>query len=332
MYEYTSRIVDGVETFNITIKNPLVNVTDEKDINGFTKVLLIDDDNINVESNILKFYLSKWFPKNKITSFINLLNNNFVITGSSILKMIHTFESENSDLDLAIYEDVDIEDFLYLLHDTGFEKDISYYSNIPGDSEYINDMSLKNNIKEIHKYYKDNKGIDVIILNTTPYNYIKSFDLKIVMSYFNGNGFYLLHPENVIGKKETLKHIPNDYKHYMRIEKYIERGFDISIFNVDVKKLIFNDPYYPYCIYTVDLLIEKMARLVIKDIIYNNRKRKEFKENLLKYAMIESERYMDPDSQYIKYYFNDYFKMKDTNDRCKIVYLTSDDKIKLFKF
>ena len=136
MYEYT-RIVDGVEILNITTKDPIVNITDKKDISGFTKVLLTNNDNINIELNILKFYLSKWFPQNKILTFINLLNNNFVITGSSILKMIHTFKSEESDLDLAIYEDVDIEDLLYLLYETGFKKIKSYYSNIPNAPFYI---------------------------------------------------------------------------------------------------------------------------------------------------------------------------------------------------
>ena len=52
-------------------------------------------------------------------------------------------------------------------------------------------------------------------------------------------------------------------------------------------------------------------------------------------SMIESERYMDPDSPYIKYYFNDYFKLKTTEeneDKCKIIYLTTDNKIKTFTF
>lgn len=331
MYEYT-RIIDGVETINITTKNPLVNITNEKDINGFTKVLLTDNNNINVELNLLKFNLSKWFPQDKILTFINLLNNNFVITGSSILKMIHTFESESSDLDLAIYKDVDIEDLLHLLHDTGFEKFKSYYSNIPNDSEYMINISLNKHIKEIHQYYKDKKKIDIIILNKKPFNYIKSFDLKIVMNYFDGDGFYLLHPENVINKNENLNHIPIDDKNYLRIEKYLDRGFNISIFNINVKKLILKKYDGIYYIDNIELLRSKLSALIVEQIIYNNKKRKEFKENLLNYAMIESEKYLDPDSQYIKYYFNDYFKLKGTNDKCKIIYLTSDDKIKLFKF
>lgn len=330
MYEYT-RMIDGVETINITTKNPLVNVTYEKNNSGFTKVTLVDDDNINVELNLLNFYLSQWFPHDKIMRFINLLNDNFVITGSSILKMIHTFASESSDLDIAIHKDVDIEDLLHLLHDTGFDNFKTYYSNIPEDSEYINNLSLNKHIKEIHQYSKNNKKIDVIILNTKPYNYIKSFDLKIVMNYFDGKHFYLLHHENVINKKENLNHIPIDYKHYIRIEKYLYRGFEISIFNIEISNLILEKTDGIYYIDYIDILILKISALVVENIIYNNRKRKQFKENLLNYAMIESERYMDPDSQYIKYYFNDYFKIKKADDKCKVVYLTSDDKIKLFK-
>ena len=329
MYEYT-KIVDGVKILNITTKDPIVNITSKKDINGFTKVLLTNIDNINVESNILKFYLSKWFPKNNIITFINLLNNNFVITGSSILKMIHTFKSEDSDLDLAIYEDVDIEDLLYLLHETGFKKIKSYYSNISIDSEYINNLTLNRSIKEIHQYFKNGKKIDIIILNTSPIHYIKSFDLKIVMNYFDGNGFYLLHPENVINKKENLKHIPIEYSHYIRIEKYVYRGFEISIFNINVKKLMLSKYDGIYYIENIDLLIEKIASLVVESVIYNNKKRKAFKQNLLNYAILESERYMDPDSQYIKYYFNDYFKMKDKNDKYKIVYLTSNNELRFY--
>ena len=331
MYEYV-RIVDGVETINITTKNPVVNITDNKDINGFTKVLLTDKDGINVELNLLKFYLSKWFPQDKILTLINLLNNNFVITGSSILKMIHSFRSESSDLDLAIHDDVDIEDLLHLLHDTGFEKFQSYYSNIPDDSEYINDLSLKNHIKEIHQYFKGDKKIDIIILKSKPYNYIKSFDLKIVMNYFNGCDFYLLYPENVIHKKENLNCIPIDFKHYIRIEKYLYRGFDISIFNIDVKNLILEKYDGIYYMDNIKSLIEKLAILVIEKVIYNNKKRKEFKENLLNYAMIESERYMDPDSNYIKYYFNDYFKINKNDGNCKIVYLTSNDELRFYSF
>jgi hypothetical protein len=332
MYEYNT-IIDGVETLHITTKNPIVNITDEKDINEFTKVLLTDENNNNIELNILKFYLSKWFPHDKISTFINMLNNNFVITGSSILKMIHTFNSESSDLDLAINEDVDIEDLLELLHDTGFELFKSYYSNIPDDSEYINHVSLNTYIKEIHQFYKDDNKIDIIILNTNPWNYIKSFDLKIVMNYFDGNGFYLLHPENVINKKENLKHIPIDFRHYVRIEKYLYRGFKISIFDIDMTKLILERYDEFYYIDNIELIKSKIASLVFENVIYNNRKRKEFKENLLKYAIVESERYMDPDSKYIKYYFNNYFNNNFNNvkpDKYNIIYLTYNDELKIY--
>ena len=152
------------------------------------------------------------------------------------------------------------------------------------------------------------------------------------MNYFDGDGFYLLHPENVINKNENLNHIPIDDKNYLRIEKYLDRGFNISIFNINVKKLILKKYDGIYYIDNIELLRSKLSALIVEQIIYNNKKRKEFKENLLNYAMIESEKYLDPDSQYIKYYFNDYFKLKGTNDKCKIIYLTSDDKIKLFKF
>lgn len=333
MYEFNT-IVNGVSTLHITTKNPVVNITDEKDINGFTKVLLTDKNNNNIELNILKFYLSKWFPQNKIMTFINMLNDNFVITGSSILKMIHTFRSETSDLDLAIYENVDIEDLLNLLHDTGFEKFKSYYSKIPDDidnNDYFNELQLNNNIKEIHQFYKDGEKIDIIILKTHPYNYINSFDLKIVKNYFNGCGIFLLHPENVINKKENLKHIPIDFKHYLRLEKYLFRGFDISICDTNIKKIILEDCDGIYYIDNITLLRNKIAILVVENIIYNNIKRKEFKNNLLNYAMIESERYLNPDSKYIKYYFNNYINMI-KSDKCKIIYLTSNGEIKSFIF
>jgi len=324
MCGYTS-IIDGVKTLNKTTKLPFVNISNEKNINGFTKVLLTDIDGINIESNLLKNHLSKWFPQNKISEFINLLNNKFVITGSSILKMIYSFKSESSDLDLAISEDVDIEDLLHLLHNTGFEKHRSYYSNISNDSEninnyslnkpikenhqyfkdgekhshygyinnnslnklikeihqyfkdgekhshygYINNMSLnKQPIKEIHQYFKDGKKIDIIIVNKKPSDYIKSFDLKIVMNYFDGKNFYLLYPENVIYKKENLNYIPIDFKRYIRIEKYLHRGFDISIFGMDIKNINLDK-------YGDGIEIKKkIAVLLIENIIYKNKKEK----------------------------------------------------------
>lgn len=337
MYEFNT-IINGVSTLHITTKNPIVHITNEKDINGFNKVLLTDENNNNIELNILKFYLSKWFPQDKIMTFINMLNDNFVITGSSILKMIHTFRSETSDLDLAINEDVDIEDLLELLHDTGFEKFKSYYSNIPDDidnNEYFNELQLNCHIKEIHQFYKDGEKIDIIILNTFPYNYIKSFDLKIVKNYFNGCGIYLLHPENVINKKEKLKHIPVDFKHYLRLEKYLFRGFNISIFDINIKKIILEDYDGMYYIDNITLLRNKIASLIVENVISNNIKRKEFKENLLNYSMIESERYMNPDSKYIKYYFNNYFNEVIINElkskKYKIIYLTSNDELKFYK-
>jgi hypothetical protein len=382
MCGYTS-IIDGVKTLNKTTKLPFVNISNEKNINGFTKVLLTDIDGINIESNLLKNHLSKWFPQNKISEFINLLNNKFVITGSSILKMIYSFKSESSDLDLAISEDVDIEDLLHLLHNTGFEKHRSYYSNIsndskninnyslnkpikenhqyfkvgenhqyfkvgenhqyfkvgekhrsyysniPNDSEYINNYSLnkpikenhqyfkdgekhshygyinnnslnklikeihqyfkdgekhshygyinnmslnKQPIKEIHQYFKDGKKIDIIIVNKKPSDYIKSFDLKIVMNYFDGKNFYLLYPENVIYKKENLNYIPIDFKRYIRIEKYLHRGFDISIFGMDIKNINLDK-------YGDDIEIKKkIAVLLIENIIYKNKKEKNLKK------------------------------------------------------
>jgi hypothetical protein len=47
--------------------------------------------------------------------------------------------------------------------------------------------------------------------------------------------------------------------------------------------------------------------------------------------MFESERYLNPDSNYIKYYFKNYFKNNNYN-KYKIVYLTSNNEVKLFFF
>jgi hypothetical protein len=353
---FLGRMISGITGASITTASAyMADISNEKNINGFTKVLLTDIDGINIESNLLKNHLSKWFPQNKISEFINLLNNKFVITGSSILKMIYSFKSESSDLDLAISEDVDIEDLLHLLHNTGFEKHRSYYSNIsndskninnyslnkpikenhqyfkvgenhqyfkvgenhqyfkvgekhrsyysniPNDSEYINNYSLnkpikenhqyfkdgekhshygyinnmslnKQPIKEIHQYFKDGKKIDIIIVNKKPSDYIKSFDLKIVMNYFDGKNFYLLYPENVIYKKENLNYIPIDFKRYIRIEKYLHRGFDISIFGMDIKNINLDK-------YGDGIEIKKkIAVLLIENIIYKNKKEKNLKK------------------------------------------------------
>lgn len=331
---------------------PVIKLSNSFDNEGYTRVTVTDNQNTDILYKLLKSKLKKWIPRNKINTFMYYLNDNVVITGSFILNLIYNFNknkkysisnlhtynnktnSKYSDLDIFVNQNEDISHLIKFLESLGFRNSNNFQIN----NAYNNAAALSRYIVEIKQFFINGyTKIDIVIVNDKPNLCIKNtFDLKLVMNYFNGGDIYLLHPDTVIKKSENITFIPTCIKHYERMYKYMLRGFSITIFDMSITKYLCDMEYsqnhfsfdfsYDYPIFAVDTMRFIIATLIVEKRINDNYQRRLFVKNLIKYASYETENYLHPGSKYIQYYF-----MNRKESKFKIIKITSDNNIKILK-
>lgn len=172
--------------------------------------------------------LSKYFSD--INEFIKLLNNDCVVSGSFVLKNINNDKFKSNDIDIYCKE-YNISNILrYLLNEN-----YKLISSIECKNKYDYNPEIKNVIA----LRKKSKSIDLVICRNN-LKCISLFDLNIVKNYYNGYYVYIKYPKNVFKKKEKINLVMGNklnYKTYLRIQKYIKRGYNIKITEILFKKI-----------------------------------------------------------------------------------------------
>lgn len=202
-----------------------------------------------VQKALIAFFKDGWdkyykglntnISKQRLLRFINkiLKDNKAIISGGFILKAIGKFDDPKS-VDIDIY--VPTEKVGTLKYDMArlFNYTTRVKHNANPESKHI-----KDGILSVSKYSKGEPGtpsyaeMDIVEVNTgkTPIDVIKNFDFTFCENWYDGTTVFMTYPEHVEKKTGFLE------KHYMdllyagdsvlfkRMEKYIGRGFKISI-------------------------------------------------------------------------------------------------------
>ena len=202
-----------------------------------------------VQTALIAFFKDGWdkyykglntnISKQRLLRFINkiLKDNKAIISGGFILKAIGKFDDPKS-VDIDIY--VPTEKVGTLKYDMArlFNYTTRVKHNANPESKHT-----KDGILSVSKYSKGEPGapgyaeMDIVEVNAdkTPIDIIKNFDFTFCENWYDGTTIFMAYPEHVEKKAGLLE------KHYMdllyagdsvlfkRMEKYIGRGFKISL-------------------------------------------------------------------------------------------------------
>ena len=160
-------------------------------------------------SPIFKNYLN-------INTLRGILNENCIISGSSILKFLldDTFETNDIDIFTTIENS---ENILNFLEENSYEY-----------THHLSDYEVDESIILYKTYTNKEEKVIQIIFCKDPKNHVKKFDFEIVKNYYDGKNI-------IISKKdlETKKEIIVARNFFMcsriRLYKYLERGFEITV-------------------------------------------------------------------------------------------------------
>jgi hypothetical protein len=202
-----------------------------------------------VKEALIKFFKDGWNKSNKglntntskdqLFKFINkiLKENDAVISGGFILKAIGAFVDPKS-VDIDIYVPTKNVVVLKKVMEKLFK-----FENVDIRIAQPESKHTKDGILSVSKYSKGEPGtlkyaeMDIVEVSEgkTPIDIIKNFDFSFCENWYDGEAVFMEYPEDVENKTGFLE------KHYMdllyegdlvlfkRIQKYIARGFTISI-------------------------------------------------------------------------------------------------------
>jgi hypothetical protein len=218
-------------------------------------------------------YMECKFTKNKniFISINNILNNNIVLTGSTVISAILNnpyFYNEKRNIDLNII--ANIHDYHY----TELLNILDYNYLIIKKKLFIKPEIMDNNLIDYDIYNiidSENKSIvkiNILHINIIPKEFILSHNnLNLVKNYYNGDRIYTFNYKNLINKYDNLKHIPYNENQYYNIIKYTNRGFKISICNICIQSLYNND--FP----VLYKFRNDIATEIIKKYMFNKQKK-----------------------------------------------------------
>lgn len=221
--------------------------------NNINKNIIYEDKKINeygfsivsLRKTDIFFKLEKYFGDEELAEFASYLNNNVVLSGSFVLSSILNEQYENNDIDIYIDEQFQYINMLKFLYKSNFifknnnttcntnSKKYKKYNILSNNPDTINNT----NHDIIHLVdtfiHKDdlNLKIDIIYSENNSIVIKEYFDLDIVKNYFNGSDFYVYNPTKLLYKIDDCKLNTLNKKRQERIEKYRNRGFNITIMN-----------------------------------------------------------------------------------------------------
>jgi len=228
--------------------------------------------NNNITERYIRYLQCKFTNnKNIFYAINNILNNNIVLTGSTVISAILNnpyFYNENRNIDLNIVANVHDYNYLELLNilDYNYLIKKKLFNKPEIDDNYLIDYDIYNIID-----YREQKIVQINILhiNILPKEFITHHNnLNIVKNYYNGNSIYTFNYNNIIKKYDNLKHIPDNENEYYNIIKYYKRGFKISIFHICIESLYKNKNFPELYKFRIDI-----AKEIIKKYMSNKQKK-----------------------------------------------------------
>lgn len=195
---------------------------------------------IAIKSTSREFYeISKKQIKKKMDKYLNgidpivrrHLNNNIMLSGSTVLGLLHQEHYPNSDLDVYInniaddgsgdlidFQDI-TRDIIHDLWDNGYTRRTA--PMYPGNLINVIDF-IKEDCPKIQLIISD------CIIET-----INNFDLDIVQNCFNGSDIHIKYPDSVRTRTINTINISDFRTSNPRIQKYQKRGYAIASNNFD---------------------------------------------------------------------------------------------------
>lgn len=145
------------------------------------------------------------------------LSENVMLSGSTVLGLLHQESYDGSDIDIYCDGHVDdIDDFTSDLLNNNYTLNPPMYDTYPGA------------IYNVLTYSKENCPNIQLIISISNINLINNFDLDIVQNYFDGNSIRIKHPESVRSHTIYAINIIDSRKTCSRIQKYRNRGYTVS--------------------------------------------------------------------------------------------------------
>jgi hypothetical protein len=215
-------------------------------------------------------YIKCKFTENKyIYNMINeILNDNIVLTGSTVISAILTnpyFYNETRNIDINIIANIYDINYIKLLNILDYnliikKKNLNKCNTITDD--YIIDWDIYNIIDTVNKKILQ---INLLHINIIPKEFIyhhKYNNLNIVKNYYNGSIISVLNYYNLKKKYDNICKIPDNENNYYNIIKYINRGFHISIFHIDIHTLYKYYKYPSINIFQIDVAKEIIRKYI----------------------------------------------------------------------
>jgi hypothetical protein len=203
-----------------------------------------------VQKALVQFFNPTISSNKNSKAFIDYLNsvlvaNGAIISGGFILKAIGAFVDESS-VDMDIYVSDKTSDYFVPIMQALFnpEKVVKHVQS------ETSTFFKKNGIKSVTKYAKTKPKymeLDIVEVDSEsgrqPKDVVMNFDLTFCENWYDGKTVYMTYPEHVKTKHGSLeKHYLNLYYKgnpvlLKRMNKYIKRGFHLSIYNPITKSI-----------------------------------------------------------------------------------------------
>lgn len=165
--------------------------------------------------------------------FLELLKKtNSVVGGSYSLAAYiedHLYKSfDCNDLDIFIQDQKDNKN-IEIIIDYLVQKDYKLNS----DSK-CNDHYRSNNITKVLEYSKNDKKVQLIVLNVPFESHLQTFDLECCKAYWHNTKEKLLGHNDILKMKTTINIDHLNKNTLERCKKYIDRGFTIFYYDRNI--------------------------------------------------------------------------------------------------